>query len=70
MTPRPEIRIHDLSTGEILDREMNDEEFAKWESAQKTFKEEQAMFLKKESEKQALLTRLGLSADELATLLG
>jgi hypothetical protein len=27
----PEIRIHDLETGEIVDREMTDEELAEWE---------------------------------------
>jgi hypothetical protein len=28
----PEIRIHDLETGEIVDREMTDEEYAEWQA--------------------------------------
>jgi hypothetical protein len=33
-TPRPMVRIHDLSTDEVIDREMNDEEFAQYEADQ------------------------------------
>ena len=28
---RPMVRIHNIETNEIIDREMNDEEFAQWE---------------------------------------
>ena len=30
---KPTIRIHDISTNTILDREMTDEEFAQYEAA-------------------------------------
>ena len=33
---KPIIRIHDLATNEVIDREMNDEEFAQWETNQAT----------------------------------
>jgi hypothetical protein len=32
---RPMVRIHDLSTNEIIDREMNDTEFADYQKEQK-----------------------------------
>jgi hypothetical protein len=31
---RPIVRIHDLSTDEVIDREMNDAEFAQYEADQ------------------------------------
>ena len=31
--PNPIVRIHDISTDEIIDREMTDEEFAVYEQA-------------------------------------
>jgi hypothetical protein len=31
---RPMVRIHDISTNKIIDREMNDEEFAQWKTDQ------------------------------------
>jgi hypothetical protein len=67
---KPMIRIHDLSTGDVIDREMNAEEFAAWEKVQE---EEQAISsakAKAEADKAALLARLGLTEDELQTILG
>lgn len=67
---RPMIRIHDLSTNEIIDREMNDEEFAEHkahlanEAAIKAEEEAKAIA------KAAILDRIGLTADELKTILG
>jgi hypothetical protein len=67
---RPTVRIHDAETNEVIDREMNDAEFAQYEAdkaAQAVAAEAKA---KAEAEKAALLVRLGLTEDELKTILG
>lgn len=69
-TTRPMVRIHDLETNEVIDREMNDAEFAQYEAdkaAQVVAAEAKA---KAEADKVALLARLGLTEDELKTILG
>jgi hypothetical protein len=63
---KPIIRIHDLATNEIIDREMNDEEYAQHQKDQTL----NAAMLIKETKRQAILDRLGLTADEAALLLG
>ena len=67
---RPIIRIHDISTDEIIDREMNDDEFAQYELNQKIRANKLAEIEAKETERQAILDRLGLSADEAKLILG
>ena len=67
---RPMIRIHDLSTDEIIDREMNDAEFAQFEAEQAAQTELKAEADAKEVAKSAILERIGLTADELKTILG
>ena len=71
---RPMVRIHDLETNQVIDREMNDAEFAQYETdkalnkaANKAVEEAKA---KAEADKAALLARLGLTEDELKTILG
>lgn len=67
---RPTVRIHNAETNEVIDREMNDEEFAQYEAdkaAQAVAAEAKA---KAEADKAALLARLGLTEDELKTILG
>jgi hypothetical protein len=66
---RPMIRIHDLSTDEVIDRKMNDEEFAQYEADQAVESERIAAEAAKAAEKEALLTRLGITADEAKLLL-
>ena len=69
-TDRQIIRIHDLSTNEIVDREMTDAEYEQYltdqaeQTAINTAKAQAA------ADKAALLTRLGLTEDELKTILG
>jgi len=67
--PKPIIRIHNSETNEVIDREMTDEEFEAYELDQiaiaKLAKEKEA----KEAAKAALLTKLGITADEAALLL-
>ena len=69
-TSRPMVRIHDLSTNETIDREMNDAEFAQYEADQAAQAELAAAEAAKAAEKAALLARLGITADEAKLLLG
>jgi len=68
-TSRPTVRIHDLETNEIIDREMNDAEFAEYEIMQAASAEKLAAMEQKTAEKAALLARLGLTEDEAKLLL-
>jgi ribosomal protein S11 len=63
------IRIHDLSTDEVIDREMNDAEFAQYEADQTAYAAQTAAEAAKAAEKAALLERLGITADEAKLLL-
>jgi hypothetical protein len=67
---RPMVRIHNVETDEIIDREMNDDEFAQYQADQEIHLVKQAEAEAKAAEKQALLDRLGISADEAKLLLG
>ena len=67
---RPLIRIHNIETDEIIDREMNDEEFAEYENAQKVFNEEAALIASAQQAKSDLLARLGITEEEAKLLLG
>jgi hypothetical protein len=67
---RPMVRIHNVDADEIIDREMNDEEYAQWQldvalDLAKVAAEEKAA-----EDKAALLAKLGLTADEAKLLLG
>jgi acyl-CoA hydrolase len=67
---RPIIRIHDLAIDEVIDREMNDAEFAQYQADQAANAIAQAEAEVKENAKAAILDRIGLTADELKTILG
>ena len=64
------VRIHNIENNEIIDREMNDAEFAAYEADQAAQAAEQAEAEAKEAARQAILDRIGLTADELQTILG
>jgi hypothetical protein len=66
---RPIVRIHNLSTDEVIDREMNDAEFAQHEADQAAAVTQAAELEAKAAEKAALLERLGITADEAKLLL-
>jgi hypothetical protein len=66
---RPMVRIHDLATNEVIDREMNDAEFAQLEADQAAQVIGQAEAEAKATAKAALLTKLGISEDEAKLLL-
>jgi len=66
---RPMIRIHNVETDEVIDREMTDAEFEQWQ----TQVTEQEAKIVAEAEaaaaKSALLNRLGITEDEAKLLL-
>lgn len=66
---RPMIRIHNVETNEIVDREMNDEEFAIHQAEEAKF--EAGRIAKEEAAvaKAALLERLGITEAEAQLLL-
>ena len=68
-TSRPMVRIHDLSTNEVIDREMNDTEFAQYEADQAAYAAQAAEAAAKAAEKEALLAKLGITADQAKLLL-
>lgn len=70
ISTRPMVRIHDLETNEVIDREMNDEEFAQYETDKAIQAAADAAKAKAEAEKAALLARLGITEDEAKLLLG
>jgi hypothetical protein len=67
---RPMVRIHNMETNEVIDREMNDEEFSAWQANQATQAAYEAAKAEQAAQKAALLARLGLTEDELKTILG
>lgn len=67
---RPNIRIHNVDSGEVIDREMNDDEFDIWQSRQDEDIRRQKELQKKLAARQAILDRLGLSEEEARLLLG
>jgi hypothetical protein len=59
-----------MATNEIIDREMNDEEFAQYEADQAAQAALQAEADAKAAQRQALLERLGITQEEAQLLLG
>ena len=66
---KPIIRIHDISTNEIIDRQMNDEEFAVYTKEQEANALAQAEEAKQATAKAALLEKLGITEAEAKLLL-
>jgi len=67
---KPMIRIHNTETDEIIEREMTNEEFSNHKNRVTQLKAEKAEAELKETARQAIADRLGLTADELKILLG
>ncbi len=67
---KPMIRIHNTETDEVIDREMNEDEFAIYEAEQAANAAKQAEAAAKESARQALLSKLGITQEEAQLLLG
>jgi len=66
----PTVRIHDLSTGQEIEREMNEEELAFYEGNIAAAEVKKAEELANQEAKTALLKRLGITEDEAKLLLG
>jgi len=63
------VRIHNSQTDKIIDREMNADEFAQYEASRAEQATAQAEQGAKDAAKQAVIAKLGLSADEVAALI-
>jgi hypothetical protein len=66
---KPIIRIHNTATNEVIDREMNDAEFAQYEADQAAEATRQAEAETKATAKAALLTQLGITEEQAKLLL-
>jgi hypothetical protein len=66
---RPMIRLHNIETNEIIDREMNDEEFAAFEARVVEGEQRKAEAQVRATAKAELLERLGITAEEAQLLL-
>jgi hypothetical protein len=69
-TTRPMVRIHNIETNEVIDREMNDAEFAQFEIDKVEATTRATAEAAKAEQKAALLERLGITAEEAQLLLG
>jgi hypothetical protein len=69
-TTKPTIRVHDIETGEVIDREMTDVEFAEYQADQAATQAAATEAAAKTAAKQAVIDKLGLTAEEIAALLG
>lgn len=67
---KPSVLFHNIETGEIFEREMNAEEFAQYEIDQANVKIEREQEETRIKAKEAVLAKLGLTAEEVAVLLG
>jgi hypothetical protein len=65
---RPMVRIHDLSTDEVVDREMNDQEYADYQAQQKVAAAADKAAADKAAAKAAVLAKLGITEEEAALL--
>ena len=68
---KPMIRIHDVTTDEVIDREMTDDEFDAYQAQQAIHAAELAALAEAQAAKeaaQAKLAELGLTTDDLKAL--
>jgi hypothetical protein len=67
---RPMVRIHNIETNEVIDREMNDAEFAQYEADIAAQAAAKVAAAQKAADKAALLTQLGITEEQAKLLLG
>ena len=68
---KPIIKIHNVETGEVIEREMNAEELAQWEKDQARAALEAQAITEIQAKREtaiAKLTALGLTTDDLKAL--
>ena len=63
------VRIHNTETDEVIDREMNDAEFAQWQANQAAATVAKAEAEARATAKAALLTQLGITEEQAKLLL-
>lgn len=66
---KPKVRIHNIETNEIIDREMTPAEFKIYEEDQKAQAIAKTEDQAKAAKRQAILDRLGLTSEEAVLLL-
>ena len=66
---KPTIRIHDLASDAIIDREMTDAEFAIYQAEKVKDNAKAEAQAKEAADKASLLAKLGITADEAKLLL-
>ena len=67
---RPIIKLHDLATDQIIEREMTAAEYKEYENSTSYYAVKQAEAEAKAQAKADLLDRLGITAEEAQLLLG
>lgn len=67
---KPTIRIHDMSTDEVIDREMTDEELSAYQAEIVKAEARRTAESEAEAKRAAILERLELTADEAKLLIG
>jgi hypothetical protein len=63
------IKIHNAETGEVIERDMTEDELAQWEADKAESAQRRAEVEAKAAQKAALLDRLGITEDEAKLLL-
>ena len=66
---KPTIRIHNVISNEIIDREMNAEELAQYEAELEVANTKRATVTQQAEQRAALLERLGITEEEAKLLL-
>ncbi len=64
------IKIHNTETGEVIEREMNSDELAQWETDQAKAAAETQAKAEAAAARAALLSKLGITEEEAKLLLG
>lgn len=65
----PKIIIHNVETDQVIEREMNAEELARYEAFQASIRAEKEDARQKEIARENLLARLGITEEEAKLLL-
>jgi hypothetical protein len=66
---KPKVKLVNAQTGEETIREMNDDEFAQWQIDKAKFEAAEQAKAEAETAKNALLAKLGITAEEAQLLL-
>jgi len=67
---KPTIQIHNIETGEIIEREMNASEIKKYNEGIEKADNMKAEAETRAAQRQVILDKLGLTADEAKLLIG